>query len=373
MSDADSPALGTLIAAKETFGDLWLHAGPTAWISLLLLAATTALAVECVLRFRSRSLVPWEEWHHLRALLEAGSHEEALAYCQPRDSFLCAVAESVIEAVVETGDSPAAQTERLEEACRRQAALARKPLVWFSLIGVLSPLIGLTGSVVGIARAFSNFGGFEGAGQSSLIPLAGAIGPVLTSTACGLLAAIPAFVAYYVFRARADRVLMEAESAAFDLFPALPRHYRAQSLRGRYEADREFGLQIAPLIDLLFVLLLFFMVIAAGRGAESELALRLAGTTSAAAKTKPAEVVAPLRIEIDASGQVFLNRVPIDAANDSTLPALRARLGEALAKKAETPVLLLPGAKAKQNRLVDVLRACNSAGARHISLAAPVQ
>ena len=372
MSDADSPALGTLIAAKETFGDLWLHAGPTAWISLLLLAATTALAVECVLRFRSRSLVPWEEWHHLRALLEAGSREEALAYCLPRDSFLCAV----VESVVETGDSPAAQTERLEEACRRQSALARKPLVWFSLIGVLSPLIGLTGSVVGIARAFSNFGGFDGnggAGQSSLIPLAGAIGPVLTSTACGLLAAIPAFVAYYVFRARADRVLMETESAAFDLFPELPRHYRAQSLRGRYEEDREFGLQIAPLIDLLFVLLLFFMVIAAGRGAESELALRLAGTTSATAKTKLTEVVAPLRIEIDASGQVFLNRVPIDAANDSALPALRARLGEAFAKKAETPVLLLPGAKAKQNRLVDVLRACNSAGARHISLAAPVQ
>jgi biopolymer transport protein ExbB/TolQ/biopolymer transport protein ExbD len=380
VSDADSPALGTLIAAKETFGDLWIHAGPTAWISLFLLAATTALAVEGLLRFRSRALVPWEEWHHLRGLLEAGAREEALAYCRPRGSFLCAVAEAALETeTAHASDSAAAEAERLEEACRRQSALARKPLLWFSLIGVLSPLVGLTGSVVGIARAFSNFGGFDGSGggggaaQASLIPLAGAIGPVLTSTACGLLAAIPAFVAYYVFRARADRVLMEAESAAFDLFPELPRHHRARSLRGRYEDDREFGLQIAPLVDLLFVLLLFFMVIAAGRGAESELPLRLAGAAVAAPKAKSAEPLAPLRVEIDAGGQVFLNRAPIDAADDAALPALRARLAEAFAKKAETPVLLIPGAKAKQNRLVDVLRACNSAGARHISLAAPVQ
>jgi len=365
-----------LLPARETFGDLWVHAGPTAWISLLLLAGTTALAVECLLRFRSAALVPRGEWDHLCALLRTGRPEhraEALAWCRPRDSFLCAVAEAVLEmehSPAAKAADPAARAERLEEACRRQSSLARRPLLLFSLIGVLAPLIGLTGSVVGIARAFSGFGG-DG-GEASLVPLASAIGPVLTSTACGLLAAIPAFVAYYVFRARADRVLMEAESAAFDLFPELPRAFRAQSLKGRYDEDREFGLQIAPLIDLLFVLLLFFMVIAAGRGAESELSLRLSAPAPAS-KARPAEPTAVVRIEIDAAGQIYLNRMPIDSPLDPGLPALRKRLGELVGRNRETPLLLVPNAKAKQNRVVDVLQACEAAGVRHISFGAPVQ
>lgn len=115
------------------------------------------------------------------------------------------------------------------------------------------------------------------------------------------------------------------------------------------------------------------MVIAAGRGAESELSLRLAGPASASAKAKLAENAAAVRIEIDATGQVFLNRMPIDAATDPALPALRKRLGEIFGKNSDAPVVLIPNAKAKQNRVIDVLQACESAGARHIAFGVPVQ
>ncbi len=369
---AAAAAAGALLPARETFGDLWVHAGPTAWLCLLMLAATTALAVECALRFRFRALVPDEERIHLRALLAAGCDGEALDYCRGRLSFLCAVTEAALGLRFSSVE-PGAQAERLAESCRRQAALVRRPLLVFSLVGVLAPLVGLTGSVVGIARAFS---GFAGAGrEDSLVPLAGAIGPVLTSTACGLIAAIPAFVAYFLFRSRADLALMEAESAAFELFPGMPRRPRSRSQRSRRDEDRDFGLQIAPLIDLLFVLLLFFMVIAAGRGAESELPLRLAtlSPATAAAKTKPPEAALPLRIEIDAAGQVFFNRVPIDGPADPLLPGLRARLAEAVGKKIDVPVLVLPSPKAKQNRVIAVLQACQICGVRHISFGEPVQ
>jgi biopolymer transport protein ExbB len=78
----------------------------------------------------------------------------------------------------------------------REATLLRTRNSYLSVIGVVSPMIGLLGTVIGMMGAFSVL---AGSGISDPRALSGKIGEVLLATASGLFIAIPAFVAYYIF------------------------------------------------------------------------------------------------------------------------------------------------------------------------------
>ena len=70
--------------------------------------------------------------------------------------------------------------------------------------GSTTPFIGLFGTVVGIIAAFQSIGE---AGQASLAIVGPGIAEALVATAVGLLAAIPATIAYNVFSGRIDGIL----------------------------------------------------------------------------------------------------------------------------------------------------------------------
>jgi biopolymer transport protein TolQ len=67
---------------------------------------------------------------------------------------------------------------------------------WLATTATVSPFIGLLGTVFGIIRAF---GGLGQAGSASLRAVAPGISEALIATAFGLVAAIPAAVAYNYF------------------------------------------------------------------------------------------------------------------------------------------------------------------------------
>jgi biopolymer transport protein TolQ len=81
--------------------------------------------------------------------------------------------------------------------------------------GSAAPFIGLFGTVVGIIAAFQSIGV---AGQASLAVVGPGIAEALVATAVGLLAAIPASIAYNVFGARIDAIMgmLERFSAQFE-------------------------------------------------------------------------------------------------------------------------------------------------------------
>lgn len=69
-------------------------------------------------------------------------------------------------------------------------------LNWLATTASVSPFIGLLGTVIGIIRAFQNLGA---AGSTSLRAVGPGISEALVATAVGLVAAIPAAVAYNHF------------------------------------------------------------------------------------------------------------------------------------------------------------------------------
>jgi biopolymer transport protein ExbD len=127
--------------------------------------------------------------------------------------------------------------------------------------------------------------------------------------------------------------------------------------------DGEFGFQIAPMLDVLFVLLLFFMVTAGAQKHEASLTTQLPGG-------KPGSDV-PLEVGIDADGQVNVSGVPLGDPSDHALGPLVDRLTQVLASNATQPVVITPMRSTKQQRVVDVLNACAAAKVKNLAFGSP--
>jgi len=122
------------------------------------------------------------------------------------------------------------------------------------------------------------------------------------------------------------------------------------------------GFQIAPMVDVVFVIMLFFMVMAGAVKVEKELATKLPGSIESSGAV---EFNDETIISISDEGEVSLNDEPLDPADSTALPALRAtlmRLKES-ADHAKQPVVVTieSDPHAKYSRAIDVLNALASA------------
>ena len=127
--------------------------------------------------------------------------------------------------------------------------------------------------------------------------------------------------------------------------------------------DGEFGFQIAPMLDILFVLLLFFMVMAGAQKHEATLTTQLPGRS-------PSSTV-PQQIGIDSDGQVNFNGVPTDTPDDTALPQLIGRLQAILATNDAQPIVITPVRSAKHKRVIEVLNACAAAKVKNLAFGSP--
>ena len=121
--------------------------------------------------------------------------------------------------------------------------------------------------------------------------------------------------------------------------------------------DGEFGFQIAPMVDVVFVLMLFFMATTGDKVTEKELRIALPSNPSGAASDI---IKTPIVIDISSEGVVFVNNTQMGSgAKDRELTQLRELLKRSLDGQTDPdPVIIRPAADTKQERVVDVLNAC---------------
>ena len=130
--------------------------------------------------------------------------------------------------------------------------------------------------------------------------------------------------------------------------------------------EGEFGLQIAPILDLLFVLLIFFMSSAGAQIKEAELGIKIPGGKSASSPSE--EQNPPAQLDINPQGQVFLNQTPMDTPNSKEMNGLKAELKGLIAKFGDKqPVIIAPSPTSRHERIVDVLNACSAAGVKNLA------
>ena len=83
--------------------------------------------------------------------------------------------------------------------------------------------------------------------------------------------------------------------------------------------DAAPGFQIAPMIDVVFVIMLFFMVMAGAVKVEHELKTTLPGNAETAKETElPDEVT----IGVSETGEITLNEDPVGTPGDKLLESL---------------------------------------------------
>jgi len=100
-------------------------------------------------------------------------------------------------------DALAAVQRQMRVAQAREIEQLESGLSLLATIGSTSPYVGLLGTVWGIMIAFIAIGNVK---QATLASVAPGIAEALIATAMGLVAAIPAVVAYNFFTARLDRL-----------------------------------------------------------------------------------------------------------------------------------------------------------------------
>lgn len=122
--------------------------------------------------------------------------------------------------------------------------------------------------------------------------------------------------------------------------------------------EGNLGFQIAPMIDVVFVIMLFFMVMAGAVKVENELNTQLPGSAETSDAT---EFVDEQIITISDIGEVSLNDEPFDSPESRDLPQLKGTLmrlkQNADAAKAPSVVTIISDEQAKYSRTVDVLDA----------------
>ena len=109
-----------------------------------------------------------------------------------------------------------------KEEAEERDELARG-LTWLAVIGSVSPLLGLLGTVIGVMNVFL---GIAASGSSSLSAVAPGVGEALITTVAGLFVAIPAVLAYNHFVGRLNLVASELEGFSSEFIGTLAREGR---------------------------------------------------------------------------------------------------------------------------------------------------
>ena len=187
------------------------------WICLLATSVImVTLIIQLAISMRKDKLAPPPLVDSLRQLIASGNYQESWETCNANRNYLANVLRAGLSRI---GRGKDAVEGGLAEHGLREATLLRTKNSYLSVIGVVSPMIGLLGTVIGMMGAFSVLGA---SGMGNPKELAGKISEVLLATASGLFIAIPAFVAYYIFRNMSQASIVHADDIVNTLVMDIP-------------------------------------------------------------------------------------------------------------------------------------------------------
>lgn len=139
----------------------------------------------------------------------------------------------------------------------------------------------------------------------------------------------------------------------------------------REPAEINMGFQIAPMVDVVFVVMLFFMVLAGAVKIENVHNTKLPGTVATETETPMPDEIA---IRIDDEGQVYLNDDPLGDSDDRSLRELVNDLKQlrqsSEASKSEVLVTIYADELARYERIMDTLDALSRAKITHVTFQA---
>jgi biopolymer transport protein ExbB len=203
-----------MLAAEEfrLFNVLVVECGPIGWLLWAMSILTVALIVQYFIAIRRDNILPPVILDQIRDLFDEKQYGEAIEATSDEPSFLSYVVHAGLS---DASHGYPAMERAMEEAAEERTTKLLRQIEWLNLIGNISPMLGLLGTVWGMILAFQKIRIAGGAPDPGM--LGGDISIALVTTLLGLSVAIPSLAVYAIMRNRVDALSSEAMVAGQDL------------------------------------------------------------------------------------------------------------------------------------------------------------
>lgn len=219
---ADSAAVsgGEAMTSGMPWQEILASGGWLMYVLAFMSVLTVAFVIYFFVVLRTAQIAPRKLRRDLMDKIRDGAREDARRACEYRPCPLAAVAMVAMDTLRDTPGANALLVKDIVEGeGSRQAESIQGQIQYLHDIGVVAPMMGLLGTVLGMLQAFGSLALNEAAAKP--VVLAHGVSQALVTTAFGLFVGIPAMIFYAYFRRRATKQVSYLESASGEVLMAL--------------------------------------------------------------------------------------------------------------------------------------------------------
>jgi len=240
-----TPAPGAGVPAAVTSTTLWdlVSSGGWAMIPLGVLSIITVMLVLTYLfTLRRGAIVSAHFMNTADVLLKKRDYHGLLAISSRHSEAVARIVQRTLDFATRNPNADYSVVREIAETeGATQASSLQHRIVYLADIGMLSPMIGLLGTVVGIIKSFGVLASPQTAESSRNALLAGGVSEALIATAGGLVLGITSMAFFALFRGRVQRLISDLEIASTHILGLLALNYNrnnsAQKSRVSVEDD----------------------------------------------------------------------------------------------------------------------------------------
>jgi biopolymer transport protein ExbB len=223
LAQSATPTLVPEIHSK-TIMDTLIAAGPVMILLFLLSIFFVMLVIVYVMTIRRGAVVSSGYMATADALLRKRDYLGLLAVSNRHGEAIARVVQKMLDF---TTKNPNADLQQIREIAEtegtRVAASLNNRVIYLADIGMIAPLLGLLGTVLGIIHSFAALG--SELGTARYVALSQGISEALVNTCAGLAIGIPAMMFYAFFRGRAQKLISDLEAATTHVLALLSLQY----------------------------------------------------------------------------------------------------------------------------------------------------
>ncbi len=175
--------------------------------------AMVIFIVEQLLKFNRKKFLPDALVQSVGEAIDAKDLQRAYDVCDQNQMFFTKLIKAGLEKA-HLRQEPVIR-QAIEDAASRESEELQVANGYLSVVSVVSPMLGLFGTVLGMIRSFNDIAYAGALGKPTL--LAEGVGQALVTTAAGLFVGIPAMVFYLYFRMHIRKLLVDVEKVTMDL------------------------------------------------------------------------------------------------------------------------------------------------------------
>ncbi len=228
LAQTPAPSLAPDLPHPKSILDAMLSAGPIMIPLVVLSIISLMLVIAYLLTIRRGAIVSSGFMATADALLRKRDYLGLLAVSNRHGEAIARVVQQVLDFTTKNPNADFAQVREIAETeGMRVASNLTNRVTYLADIGMIAPMIGLLGTVLGIIRSFSALGSDLGAARYT--QLSNGISEALINTSAGLAIGIPAMIFYAIFRGRSQRLISDLESAVTHILALLSLQFNKRA------------------------------------------------------------------------------------------------------------------------------------------------